>query len=150
MAATFSNLETEKAFRVVSTEEARDLARYFAPEISGKHAQQLEAYKRMPENVLFRVYEVKVTSSESDMPGPTRFKVACVRCGKIVRDHREVTKDGRPYCRPCADGAYFSNAREIIRPDMNWAPVKSKRYSNLDHLKLRLSKEGIAGKMNLY
>jgi len=149
MAATFVNLESHRAFRVVSTEEARDLAPYFAPEISGKHAQQLEAYKRMPENVLFRVHEVNVTLSESDMPGPTRFKVACARCGQIVRDHREVVKDGRSYCRPCADGAYFSNAREIIRPDMNWAPLRSKRSLYLDHLKLRLSKEGISRKTKI-
>lgn len=150
MAATFVNLETDRAFRVVSTEEARDLAPYFAPGISGKHAQQLEAYKRMPDNVLFRVHEVKATLSESDMPGPTRFKVACARCGQIVRDHREVVKDGRPYCRPCADGAYFSNAREIIPLDMNWAPVRSERILYLDHLKLPRSKEGNSRKTKLY
>jgi formylmethanofuran dehydrogenase subunit E len=34
MAATFLNLETGKAFRVVSTEEARDLAEVYAPEVS--------------------------------------------------------------------------------------------------------------------
>jgi formylmethanofuran dehydrogenase subunit E len=150
MAATFVNLETDRAFRVVSTEEARDLAPYFASEISGRHAQQLEAYRRMPDNVLFRVHEVKVTLGESDMPGPTRFKVACARCGQIVRDHREVVKNGRPYCRPCADGAYFSNAREIIHPDMDWAPEQSKRRLYLDHLKPGRSKEGISEKTKLY
>jgi formylmethanofuran dehydrogenase subunit E len=133
MAATFVNLETDRAFRVVSTEEARDLATYFAPEISGRHAQQLEACKRMPDNVLFRVHGVKVALSESDMPGPTRFKVACARCGQLVRDHREVVKNGRPYCRPCAVGAYFSGAREIIHADMNWAPEHSERRLYLDH-----------------
>jgi formylmethanofuran dehydrogenase subunit E len=122
MAATFVNLETGKAFRVVSTEEASELAPYFAQQISGKHAQQMEAYKRMPDNVLFRVYQAKVALNESDMPGPTRFKATCTRCGQVVRDGREVLKDGRPYCLPCAGGAYFSDAREIIRPDMNWAP----------------------------
>ena len=122
MAATFVNLETQKAFRVVSTEEARDLAPYFAPEISGKHIQQLAAYKRMPDNVLFRVHQVKVVIDECDMPGPTRRKATCIQCGQVVRDHREVLKDGQPHCRPCAERAYFSNAKEIIRPDMNRAP----------------------------
>ncbi len=139
MAATFVNLETEKAFRVVSTEEARDLARYFAPEISGKHAQQLEAYKRMPDNVLFRVQKVKVVINEFDMPGPTRRKATCVQCGQVVRDYREVFKDGRPYCRPCAENAYFFDAREIIMPDMNWAPERSERSLYLDQLKLKQS-----------
>ena len=152
MAATFVNLETEKAFRVVSTEEARDLARYFAPEISGKHLQQLKAYKRMPDNVLFRVHRVKVALNEYDMPGPTRFKVACALCGQIVRDHREVLKDGRPHCKPCAEKAYFSDAQEIHRPDMNWAPEQSKRSLYLDHLKFKQSNkvDSISGKENLH
>ena len=137
MAATFFNLETKKAFRVVSTEEARDLAPYFAPEISGKHAQQLAAYKRMPDNVLFRVHQVKVMINEFDMPGPTRCKATCIQCGQVVRDHREVLKDGQLYCQPCLEGAYFSNAREILRPDMNWAPEQSERSLYMDHLKLK-------------
>jgi len=124
MAATFMNLKTGRTFRVVSTEEARDLACYFAPEVSGKYAQQLEAYKRMPDNVLFRVQQVKVAINEFDMPGPTRRKVACAQCGQMVRDHREVNQDGRVFCVPCAGGAYFSNSREVNWPDMNWTPDK--------------------------
>ena len=152
MAATFVNLETGKAFRVVSTEEARDLACYFAPEISGKHAQQLAAYKRMPDNVLFRVHQVKVAINEFDMPGPTRCKATCVQCGQVVRDHREVLKDGQAYCRPCAEKVYFSDAREIIRPDMNWAPEQSERSLYLDHLKLKQSNkvERISIKEKIY
>ena len=152
MAATFVNLETEKAFRVVSTEEARDLAPYFAPEISEKHAQQLAAYKKMPDNVLFRVHQVKVALNEYDMPGPTRFKVACAQCGQIVRDHREVLKHGLPYCKPCAEKTYFSDAKEIHQPNMNWAPEQSKRGLYLDHLKLKQSNkvESISVKKNLY
>jgi formylmethanofuran dehydrogenase subunit E len=125
MAATFLNLETGRAFRVISTEEARSLAQAYAPEIAGKYPQQLEAYKRMPDSVLFRVQQVDVPISEFDLPGPTRRKVTCSRCGQVVRDHREVTKDGRVFCAPCAGGAYFSNAHEINWPDMNWTPDKS-------------------------
>jgi formylmethanofuran dehydrogenase subunit E len=151
MAATFVNLESGKAFRVVSTEESRDLAPHFAPEISEKHAQQLAAYKRMPDNVLFRVQQVKVAISEFDMPGPTRSKVVCAGCGQLVRDHREVFIDGLSYCRPRAEGAYFSDAREISRPDMSWAPEQSERSLYLDHLKLKLSNkvESISYKMEL-
>lgn len=47
MAATFLNLATGKSFRVVSTEEARDLAAVYAPEVSGTSQQQLTAYCRM-------------------------------------------------------------------------------------------------------
>jgi formylmethanofuran dehydrogenase subunit E len=124
MAATFMNLETSMALRVISTEEARQLACAYAPEIADKYPQQLEAYKRMPDSVLFRVQQVDISVSEYDLPGPTRRKVTCCRCAQVVRDHREVTQDGRVLCAPCAGGAYFSNSREINWPDMNWTPDK--------------------------
>lgn len=118
MAATFLNLETQKAYRIISTEEARDLANIYAPEVSGKHLQQLTAYQRMPDIVLFRVQEVDVELNELDLPGPTRKKVSCSRCGQVVRDGREVIRNNVILCRPCCDGAYFFNAREVTLQDM--------------------------------
>jgi formylmethanofuran dehydrogenase subunit E len=122
MAATFVNLETGKAFRVVSTEEARSLADAYAPEIAEKSARQLDAYKRMPDSVLFRVQQVRVQIDDCDLPGPTRYKVPCSRCGQVVRDQREVIKNGQVLCKPCAQKSYFSDAREVNWPDMNWKP----------------------------
>ena len=122
MAATFVNLETGQAFRVISTEESRDLADAYAPEIGDKHTRQLEAYKRMPDSVLFRVQEVDVHIPEEDLPGPTRYKAVCSQCGQVVRDRREVIKDGHAFCKPCAHDVYFNDAREITWPDMNWVP----------------------------
>ena len=122
MAATFVNLETGRAFRIISTEESRDLAEAYAPEIADKTARQLEAYRRMPDSVLFRVQQVEVHVPEADLPGPTRFKATCSRCGQVVRDRREVSDDGRLLCRPCTSKVYFKAAREITWPDMNWVP----------------------------
>ncbi len=122
MAATFLNLETGMAYRVVSTEEARDLAAVYAPEVNGKSRQQLTAYCRMPDSVLFRVQEVRVPMKPVDLPGPTQRKVACSRCGQVVRDGREIDVEGEALCRPCAEGAYFSNAHEITWAAMNWVP----------------------------
>ena len=122
MAAAFVNLETGQAFRVVSTEEARSLAPAYAPEIEDKYPQQLEAYKRMPDSVLFRVQQVEVAINDFDLPGPTRCKAVCDQCGQVVRDHREVIKVGRRLCKPCAAGAYYTNAREVTWPEMNWTP----------------------------
>jgi len=122
MAATFVNLETGKAFRVVSTEEARSLASAYAPEIADKYPQQLEAYKRMPDSVLFRVQQVRVKIDKCDLPGPTRYKTSCSRCGQVVRDQREVIQNGAVLCKPCAKDSYFKNAAEVTWPNMNWKP----------------------------
>jgi len=132
MAATFVNLENGKAFRLVSTEEARSLTDVYAPEIAEKYARQLEAYIRMPDSVLFRVQQVKVKIDDCDLPGPNRYKVPCSRCGQVVRDRREVIKNGETLCRPCAEDTYFSEAREVTWPDMNWKPDTSDTQNKKD------------------
>ena len=122
MAATFVNMETGKAFRVVSKEEARDLAPVYAPGVAGKTRQQLLAYQRMPDSILFTVQKAEVHVSEFDLPGPTRAKARCALCGQVVRDKREVVVDGMTLCRPCAHGAYYKQVQKVEWPDMDWAP----------------------------
>lgn len=107
MAATFVNLETQKAFRIVSKEESRQLAAIYAPGVADKRAQQIEAYKRMKTEALFVIQEVAVDVPVSDMPGPTRFTAICARCNAVVRDKREVLKNEEILCRSCAFGSYY-------------------------------------------
>ena len=133
MAATFVNLETGKAFRVLSTEESRDLADAYAPEIQGKHARQLEAYKRMPDSALFRVQTVDARIKAADMPGPTRYKASCHRCGQIIRDGREVVRGNEILCKPCTRESYFRHAREIAWPEMDWSPMKDRDTMPVGH-----------------
>ena len=125
MAATFLNLETGRAYRVLSTEDARSLASIYAPEVAGKSAQQLAAYQRMPDSVLFRVQKVRVKLDDCDLPGPTRRKAVCSRCGQVVRDKREIVTDGQVLCIPCAKGSYFSHPTEVSWPEMNWVPAQA-------------------------
>ena len=79
----------------------------------------------MPDSVLFRVHQVKVALNELDLPGPTRRKVPCAKCGQVVRDGREVASGDQLLCLPCAQGAYFSDPKEVTWPDMNWTPAKN-------------------------
>ena len=138
MAATFVNVETGKAYRVLSTEESRSLAAVYAPEIERKSARQLEAYCRMPDCVLFRVQKVRVNLHTSDMPGPTKSKIACSRCGQIVRDSREVIENGRVLCKPCSDGCYFSHTKEVTWPDMNWTPGREQPRQSHESIREKL------------
>lgn len=142
MAATFFNLETGKAFRIISTEEARDLAAVYAPEIAEKGPRQLVAYKRMPDSVLFRVQKVRVNIDECDLPGPTRRKIVCSICGQVIRDKRESMIEDRPLCRPCSGACYFTHAREVSWPDMNWSPGEPAQAK-------RINSDGDAGNRSL-
>lgn len=107
MAATFLNLETREAFRIISTEESRELVHSYAPGIQDSVAQEIEAYKKMSDDILFRVQKVDVPISEYDLPGRSKKKTTCSVCGQVVRDNKEVLIEGKPCCRPCAQGAYF-------------------------------------------
>jgi formylmethanofuran dehydrogenase subunit E len=112
MAATFVNLETNDAYRIVSTESSRKAALQYAPDIDDPHMQQLEAYKIMPLSALFEVSKVHVQIDPSDMPGPATYKAGCEKCGIIIRDAREVIKNGHVLCHACAGDAYY----ETISP----------------------------------
>ena len=107
MAATFVNLKTNKAVRITALEEARETSKNYAPEIEDKYKQQLEAYRIMPNEELFKIQQVKVNIPNADMPGRPMQRVQCEACGDWVQDCREVVKDGKTLCRPCAEGRYY-------------------------------------------
>jgi len=114
MAATFINLETGQAYRILSTEHSRTLAAQYAPDIENPHAQQLEAYKLMPLSKLFDVTKVRVDINHSDMPGPAGYKTACNKCGIIIRDAKEVVTDNGPMCHACAGTAYYQSINQVV------------------------------------
>ncbi len=107
MAATFVNLETGEAFRIIAREESRELAAQYCPEIENKYKRQIEAYKVMNDEELFRVQKVKVKIPEKDMPGRPSRRVQCEMCGDWVQDHRDVSLNGKLLCRACAQGGYY-------------------------------------------
>lgn len=106
-AATFVNLDNGEAFRIVSTESSRDLAADYAPGAKTTKEQQLEGYKKMPDNLLFDVQRVGVTLPEWEMPGPPRRHAICDQCGQMVRDGKEIRSEGITRCRPCSQECYF-------------------------------------------
>jgi formylmethanofuran dehydrogenase subunit E len=106
-AATFVNLDTRTAVRIVSTEASRDLAATFAPEAETRQRQQLEGYKRMPDDALFDIQHVQVNLPEWDMPGPPSRHAVCRRCGQMVRDGKEKQVNDEVLCRHCAGESYF-------------------------------------------
>ncbi len=113
MAATFVNLSTQKAFRIVSTESSREAAKAFAPHGENLHNRQLAAYKIMPLSKLFEVQEVSVDIHAADMPGPSAFKISCDNCGIVLRDQKEVRQQGRILCHACAGTAYYTAKKQI-------------------------------------
>ncbi len=107
MAATFVNLKTGKAVRILAKEEARVNAKNYFPEIKDKYKCQTEAYKVMPDEELFGWKSVKIKIPAQDMPGRPIKRVKCDNCGESVQDMREVYLDDKVLCKACAKGAYY-------------------------------------------
>ncbi|MDH3346948.1 MAG: FmdE family protein [Desulfobulbaceae bacterium] len=107
MAATFVNLETGVAVRVTALEESREASKNYCPEILEKRKRQLEAYKIMPEEELYKVERVRVTIPEYNMPGGPMSRVQCEACGDWVQNKREINQEGRILCRGCGEGRYY-------------------------------------------
>ncbi|MBS1115530.1 MAG: formylmethanofuran dehydrogenase subunit region [Nitrospirae bacterium] len=114
MAATFLNLRTGRAIRVIAKEEARQKAKEFFPEIESKYTAQLEAYKIMSEEDLFDVMDVQVTIPPEDMPGRPAQRIRCDSCGEYVQDMREVYREGKVLCRPCSYPGYYEPSGKDI------------------------------------
>ena len=108
MAATFLDLASGRAVRLVAREEARDLATRYAPGAEGKYEQQRQAYAVMPDEELFTFEDVRVSVPEEDMPGRPLSRVMCENCGEAVQDRREMNLYGTVLCRSCAQGGYFT------------------------------------------
>ncbi|MHA2068538.1 MAG: molybdopterin-guanine dinucleotide biosynthesis protein B [Candidatus Thorarchaeota archaeon] len=107
LAATFVDLRTSSAVRIVAREDARDKAsRYSVPALT-KQEVEVAAYKAMTDEELFHVEPVKVNIPIEDMPGPPLRRVICDQCGEGVNDFREVEVEGKVLCRACAYGSYY-------------------------------------------
>lgn len=108
LAATFLNTETNQAVRVVAVESSRELARECFGHLPTKKAQQLEAYKTLPDEDLFQWQRVRVDLPKADRPGHPLTRVLCSECGEGINDQREIVRDGRTICRACAGERYYA------------------------------------------
>lgn len=108
VAATFLNVATGDAVRVVALESSRGLADQRHPEIENKKARQMHAYREAADEELFAIKAVEISLSEMDAPGHPRSRVMCCQCGEGVNDGREISEpDGSTLCRPCTFGGYY-------------------------------------------
>jgi len=109
MAATFIDLNEKladtddyKALRVVALETSKTRARELYPDLE-KNAQQMKAYRDLPNNELFSTEWVRVPLPPNEFPGYKGERVACARCGEGVNFDRFIERDGRRLCLACAN-----------------------------------------------
>lgn len=107
VAATFCDVQQDRAVRVVARESAKQRARELHPEIESKNAQQMRAYRDMPDEELFSAAWVRVRLGPEEFPGYRGERAVCAECGEGINFKREVVRDGRVLCKGCAGERYY-------------------------------------------
>jgi formylmethanofuran dehydrogenase subunit E len=105
-AATFVNLKTGKAVRVSMNDREDDKSQEKTREMIEKDPHTKEWALR-PVEELFDIREVSVEIRPEHLPGKPLRIVTCCVCGERVMDLRHVQKDGKFYCKPCAEGENY-------------------------------------------
>jgi len=112
MAATFVNLETKRAIRIIAREDSREKTKQLFPEITDPYTAQMFAYQAMSNEELFDMMPVHVNIPPADMPGRPLKRISCSRCGEYVQDMRDVCRNGEVLCKACDNGAYYVKIEE--------------------------------------
>jgi formylmethanofuran dehydrogenase subunit E len=102
MAATFVDLRSDRAVRVIALENSRELAQKLFPHIEGKGAQQMAAYRELADEQLFQEQSVRVKVDPSELPGFKSERFLCPRCGEGVNFGRFQEANGERVCLSCA------------------------------------------------
>jgi formylmethanofuran dehydrogenase subunit E len=112
MAATFVNVGTGQAVRVVARDDARERAAEYAPNLTDPRKAQIAAYGVMPDTELLTLEPVLIRPEWLDR---RRVRVPCQLCGEGVNYGREVVSDGLTLCRPCFAGGYYVSQADSAR-----------------------------------
>jgi len=108
MAATFVDLDRSlgndsyKGLRIVAFESSKQHAKDLYPDLE-KNAQQMRAYRELPDAELFSTQWVSVPLPPSEFPGYKGQRTLCARCGEGVNFDRFIEHNGQRLCLPCAD-----------------------------------------------
>lgn len=110
VAATFVDMKTEQAVRIVPRREARLWAAAYAPQARNKWEAMLLGYQNMPAARLLAVHPVCIRQPLAALISQAGRRRLCENCGEEIINGREVVRGETIWCRPCSSGAYYVNA----------------------------------------
>lgn len=106
-AATFVDTQTNRAFRVAPALDIRQKAYAYAPDEPRHYFAQMQAYQVMPDEEMFTVTEVQLSTPIEAIVSRPGVRVNCDLCDEEIMNEREIQRDGLILCRACAGDAYY-------------------------------------------
>lgn len=107
VAATFIDMYSEEAVRIVPRREARTLAVDYAPTAPNKWQAMLTSYQVMSASDLFSIRPVQLLLPLSEIVSRPSAKAVCEICEEEIINGREVSNQGVILCRACAGESYY-------------------------------------------
>ena len=104
-AATFVNLETGEAIRIIDLGANKKDSGDGEPEETKE--ELIERIDQTPPEELFKIQKVRVKIDPNDLPGKPREIVTCAGCGEVVMDGKHHLRGGHAYCTSCYDTSYY-------------------------------------------
>jgi formylmethanofuran dehydrogenase subunit E len=102
MAATFVDLETGRAIRIVALETSRELAAQLHPEIEDANKRQMAAFRELADAQMFTEQWVRVAVGPRELPGYRGKRIDCALCGEGINFDRFEEVGGERLCLSCA------------------------------------------------
>jgi formylmethanofuran dehydrogenase subunit E len=102
MAATFVDLASGRAIRIVALDNSRELASQLYPQIEDEGRRQTTAYRELTDAQMFAEQWVRVAVDPWELPGTRGERMQCPRCGEGINFGRFLETDGERLCLSCA------------------------------------------------
>ncbi|MCA9981017.1 MAG: TraR/DksA C4-type zinc finger protein [Anaerolineales bacterium] len=105
--ATFVDVKTDTAVRVIPQLDIREKAPHYAPTEQKRYYAQLIGYQHMPDAELLTIQPIQLTTPVKQIVSRAGVRVNCALCGEEIINEREIVRDGEPVCVACAGDAYY-------------------------------------------
>jgi len=105
--ATFIDVRTGRAVRLAPLRDIRARAANLFPDARSRYHAQLDAYQVMPDDEIFSVRAVELTTPVQTLISRSGVRVNCNCCGEEIINEREVNRNGLTLCRSCAGSGYY-------------------------------------------
>ena len=131
VAATFIQLPTQRAFRIAPRLDVRERAFQYAPHEKRRWYAQLDGYQVMPDDELFMMQEVTLSTPVENLIGRPGVRVNCESCGEEIINQRQVYQDGQQLCKFCAgESNYYLNDQSL----RSWPTKTSSGVQNVSEV----------------
>lgn len=111
IAATFIDVRTEQAFRIIPRTDLRQRVRDSRSEGQKRWHAYMQAYQEMPDSELLSATEVELSLDWRGLLSQPGKRAVCEACHEEIVNEREVVQDGKTLCLACAGERYWRSGQ---------------------------------------